>query len=755
MPVDHVKFHSSNGKRRILIIDDEQANREILGVILEDVYEPVFAASGEEAIEILRSEYASFSLVLLDLIMPGIHGLDVLKIIKDDERMKNLPVIVTTSDKQAEVECLNMGAIDFIPKPYPESKVIHARVQRTIELYEDRNTIRDTERDHLTGLYNKEFFYYYAEQYDLHHRDLEMDAIIIDINHFHMINERHGKLYGDEVLKKIGDLVRNMVTDDGGIVSRREADTFMIYCPHRTDYSDIIDAANRGISESELSDSLVRLRMGVYSNVDREIDIERRFDRAKMAADTVRINSARSISIYDQSMHSGELFHAQLLDDFVQALDQHQFKVYYQPKFNILADEPVLSSAEALVRWQHPELGMVSPGDFIPLFEENGLIRDLDNYVWREVAAQIRDWKSRLGFFVPVSVNVSRVDIFGTDIVSTFENILEEFSISAADMYLEITESAYVEDSEQIIRTVDKLRELGFCIEMDDFGTGYSSLNMLTSLPIDALKLDMQFIRAAFSERKDTRMLEVILDISESLGVPTIAEGVENAEQLMTLKAMGCDIVQGYYFSRPLPATEFEPFMSKRRSSDRGAGYTAASYISDFRKYRQERRYARKHDRFAYDALHDPVTGLYNASAYDMLYHDADHDHIAVLIILVNDFRELRKDYGIEISDLILKRIADALRQSFRSVDYICRISGNEFSVIMSRADSSMASVVKDKVASANSILSVPENGIPAVSLSVGVAFGDNHSSKDDLFANADTALLRMRESGNAGCAFY
>jgi len=250
-------------------------------------------------------------------------------------------------------------------------------------------------------------------------------------------------------------------------------------------------------------------------------------------------------------------------------------------------------------------------------------------------------------------------------------------------------------------------------------------------------------------------MLEVILDISESLGVPTIAEGVENAEQLMTLKAMGCDIVQGYYFSRPLPATEFEPFMSKRRSSDRGAGYTAAPYISDFRKYRQERRYARKHDRFAYDALHDPVTGLYNASAYDMLYHDADHDHIAVLIILVNDFRELRKDYGIEISDLILKRIADALRQSFRSVDYICRISGNEFSVIMSRADSSMASVVKDKVASANSVLSVPENGIPAVSLSVGVAFGDNHSSKDDLFANADTALLRMRESGNAGCAFY
>ncbi len=756
MPENHLKFHASNGKRRILIVDDEAVNREILGIILGDEYEPVFASSGSEAIEIMTKEHATISLVLLDLIMPDIYGLEILKIMKSDERLRNLPVIVTTSDKQAEVDSLNLGAIDFIPKPYPESRVIHARVQRTIELSEDRDTIKVTERDQLTGLYNREYFYHYAEQYDLHHSDDAMDAIVIDVNHFHMINERHGKAYGDEVLKRIGEFVRSMVIEDGGIVSRRQADTFMIYCPHRSDYSDILETANRGLADDDHAGSLVRLRMGVYANADKSIDVERRFDRAKMAADTVRSNFTRNISLYDDSMHSSELLHAQLLDNFSQALEQHQFTVFYQPKFNILGDEPILASAEALVRWEHPELGLVSPAEFIPLFEENGLIRHLDNYVWREVAAQIKEWKDRLDMYVPVSVNVSRVDMFGSDVVGTFKQLLEEFSLSPYDICLEITESAYTEDSDQIIHTVDKLRECGFRIEMDDFGTGYSSLNMLTSLPIDALKLDMQFIRAAFSERKDTRMLEVILDISDSLGVPTIAEGVETAEQMATLKAMGCDIVQGYYFSRPVPAAEFEVFLNKRRNSDReGSSKAVALMDSEFRKLRHARRSGRRHDRFAYDALHDPVTGLYNSSAYDMLYHDADHDHVAILIVSVDNFRELRKTHGSAITDMVLQKAAYVLRQGFRSVDYVCRIAGNEFAIIMTRADSSMAQLVMDKVEAVNSILSKPDEGLPAVTLSVGAAFGDKRGSNDDLFENADAALAHLKESGKSGCAIY
>ena len=255
-------------------------------------------------------------------------------------------------------------------------------------------------------------------------------------------------------------------------------------------------------------------------------------------------------------------------EDFSKAIQEEQFVVYYQPKFDVRGEIPVLSSAEALVRWIHPQRGMISPGVFIPLFEDNGLIQTLDHYVWEETAKQIRDWKDRLNFTVPVSVNVSRIDLYDPHLIDRLLDILSQNGITPEVFLLEITESAYTRDSEQLIETVNQLRKLGFRIEMDDFGTGYSSLNMISKLPIDALKLDMQFIRNAFSEKQDTRMLEVIIDIADFLSVPVIAEGVETEEQLKALKAMGCDLVQGYYFSRPVVSTEYETFLIERKDLD-------------------------------------------------------------------------------------------------------------------------------------------------------------------------------------------
>lgn len=564
MPNTNEKFHSVNGKRRVLIADDEPINREILGAILGNDYEVIFACDGEETLKLIRENRDVLSLVLLDLVMPHMSGIEVLRSMRDDMDIHQIPVIVITSDQTAEIECLGLGAIDFIPKPYPQAGVILARVQRTIELSEDRDIIRFTERDVLTGLYNREYFYRYAQQFDQHHKDMEMDAIVIDVNHFHMINERYGKSYGDEVLRRIGEKVREMVRDSGGIVCRREADTFLVYCPHGKDYKAILENASVGLAGEGEANGRVRLRMGVYSGVDKSIDIERRFDRAKLAADTVRNSFTRKIAIYDKTLHESELYAEQLIEDFREAVEQRQFKVFYQPKFDVCPDSPVLAGAEALVRWQHPRLGLVSPGVFIPLFEENGLIRELDNYVWREAAAQISQWKARFGVTVPVSVNVSRIDMYDPDIIDTLSKIRESCSLAAEDLRLEITESAYTQDSGQIIETVERLRALGFRIEMDDFGTGYSSLNMISSLPIDALKLDMLFIRNAFRADRDTRMLEIIIDIADYLGVPVIAEGVETEEQVQALRSMGCDIVQGFYFSRPVPAEEFDHFVEER-----------------------------------------------------------------------------------------------------------------------------------------------------------------------------------------------
>ncbi len=561
-------FRSASDKRLILVADDEMINREILGEILKTEYDILFAADGEETLEKIRQNKDKLSLVLLDVLMPVMTGMEVLKALKEDESLSRIPVVVTTSERSMEVESLRLGAIDFIPKPYPAVDVIHARILRTIELSEDRETIQSTEHDPLTGLYNKEFFYRYAAQFDQHHQETEMDAVILDVSHFHLVNERYGKAYGDEVLRGIGSALQDVAASSGGIACRLEADTFMLYCPHREDYESLMAATFAQIGDDSFSGNRIRLRMGVYSCADKTIDLERRFDRAKLAADTVKDTFTKTIGIYDDSLHKRQLYAEQLIEDFPTAIRERQFTVFYQPKFDIRPDTPLLVSAEALVRWNHPKLGMISPGVFIPLFEENGLIQKLDLYVWQETARQIRDWKDRLHHSIPVSVNVSRIDMYDPDIDRTLLSITQEQGLTVKDLLLEVTESAYTQDSSQIIDTAKKLRELGFQIEMDDFGTGYSSLNMISTLPIDALKLDLQFIRNAFKEGGNTHMLEVIIGIADYLSVPVIAEGVETAEQLHALKALGCDIVQGYFFSKPVPAKDFEPFILQRKEAE-------------------------------------------------------------------------------------------------------------------------------------------------------------------------------------------
>ena len=546
-------------KRKILIIEDEFVNREILTAMLDSEYEVILAVSGEDAETILLRQAGEISLVLLDLNLPDRNGLDILREMKEDLRTAKIPVIVLTSDKEAEVECLDLGAIDFISKPYPIPKVVQARIRRTIELSEDRDLIRGTERDHLTGLYTREYFYRYAAQYDVYNPDVPTDALVLDINHFQMINERFGKQYADEVLVRIGQAILASIGPSGGIACRRSADMFLIYCPQLSDYQAFLDGIVSAACGADKG--RIRMRLGVCSEADKSVEMQTRFDRAKIAADTVRGSFTDCIAFYDNALHEKEVYAERLLDEFQAAIDGKQFLVYFQPKYDVRPDKPVLCGAEALVRWIHPELGVISPGIFIPLFENNGLIRILDRYVWRETALQIAAWKKKYGRSIPVSVNVSRIDMLDPDLVETLCELVQSSGLEFCDLHLEITESAYTENARQIIDTVNQLQKIGFVIEMDDFGSGYSSLNMIATLPIDVLKLDMVFIRSVFRENGNLRMLKVIVEITETLSVPMIAEGVETAEQLNTLREMGCDMVQGYYFSAPKPAVDFEKFI--------------------------------------------------------------------------------------------------------------------------------------------------------------------------------------------------
>ncbi|MBP5749181.1 MAG: EAL domain-containing protein, partial [Firmicutes bacterium] len=490
----HEKYYSSTGKRQILVVDDEQINREILGFMLEQDYDVLYAEDGEEALAKIREHSHTLSLILLDLMMPRLDGFQLMDIIHNDDELKHIPYIVLTSEKSAEVKSLENGASDFISKPFNQPEVIQARIQRTIELAEDKDIIQSTERDPLTSLFNREFFYRYVEQYDMHHPDASMDALSLDINHFHMLNELYGWDFGDEVLSHIGNKVREMMAERGGIAGRMDADMFLVYFPSGTDYEMLQQELCKDLLVGKESNK-INLRLGVYPEVDRSVKIERRFDRAKQAADTIRNSYTQFVAYYDASLLQKELRNERLIESLDRAIAEHQFCIYYQPKYDITDEEPRLRSAEALVRWQHPEYGFVSPGVFIPLFEEKGLIQKVDRFVWEEAAKQMAAWKDKYGIELPVSVNVSRIDVYAPDFVDNFKDLMARYGLQPKDYYLEITESAYTEDFEQLLEVVEQVRQEGFQVEMDDFGSGYSSLNMIATLPIDALKLDMNFIR--------------------------------------------------------------------------------------------------------------------------------------------------------------------------------------------------------------------------------------------------------------------
>ena len=558
-------FNNVSGfKRRVLIVDDEMINREILGNILGNTYDVFFAENGQEALDVMHGAEKAFSLVLLDLLMPVMDGFEFITKMQQVSEFKHIPVIVMTSEREAEVKSIKLGASDFIAKPYHMPEVILARCERIIQLYEDNAIIGLTEKDAVTGLYHRDYFFEYIRQIETH-RKSPVDVLAFNIDHFHLVNEMYGRQTGNEVLKLVADKLNEILDDNILIACRTEADTFYVYCDHIDDYSPFISRIKDEF-ENGTGPAKIRLRAGIYLNADPEIDIEIRFDRAKTACDKIRQDHMTSVAYYSKDLHLRSIYHERLIKDIDEAISNEDFKVYFQPKYDITDVHPKLRSAEALIRWEHPELGMISPGEFIPLFESNGLIQKIDNYVWNKAANKIKEWKDKFGYSVNVSVNVSRIDIFDPALQDKLKKIIDSNGLDESELMLEITESAYADNAGSLNEVTEKLRASGFKIEMDDFGSGYSSLNLITTIPIDVLKLDMSFIMNMEKDEKSLKLVEIILDIAKFLGVPVVAEGVETKAQLDMLKCMGCQVIQGYYFSKPVPAEEFEKFIIKEIS---------------------------------------------------------------------------------------------------------------------------------------------------------------------------------------------
>ena len=274
-----------HSRKCILIADDIEMNREIIGDLLRDEYDVLYASDGNEALEVLRANREEIDLLLLDLQMPNKNGREVIAQMQVDEDLMSVPVIVLTVDQQAELDCLKIGAMDFIPKPYPDIEIVKARISKCIELSEDRDLIRYTERDKLTGLLNKDYFFRYVTRLDHLYRNNVMDAIACDVNRFHSLNKQYGRQFCDQILRSIGVGIRKLARRTGGIGCREEADVFLMYCPHQDNYHELLQEFLSEVTTEKEMDSKAVLRFGLFTDAQREHDIEERFVRAKIEAD--------------------------------------------------------------------------------------------------------------------------------------------------------------------------------------------------------------------------------------------------------------------------------------------------------------------------------------------------------------------------------------------------------------------------------------------------------------------------------------
>ncbi len=415
---------------------------------------------------------------------------------------------------------------------------------------------RQLEISSLTGLYNKHAFYQKAEQLMKEHQEKQYEIILFDIEKFRIINDLFGMSKGDELLRHFADRLKKMV-EGTGVAGYRGADNFVV-CIEQGVIADI-EATEKElyqyINEYPM-DIKIQIRIGIYQVTDRNVPVSLMCDRANMAAESVKGNELLHHAYYDASMREKLIHDQEILNEMQEALDQEQFKIFIQPKCRL--DNEELTGGEALVRWEHPKRGMLSPGVFVPLFETNGFITKLDYYVWEQTCKCIHEWKAQGLKTVPLSVNVSRLNFYLPGFEDMLDNLLKKYELTQDDLYFEVTESAYTTESDAIFEQLSRLQQKHYTILMDDFGSGYSSLNMLQEAPVDVLKLDMKFLLGNDDKGRSEVIIESVIRMADKLGFKIIAEGVETKEQCDMLLRLGCYDGQGYYFSKPIPAGEFQ-----------------------------------------------------------------------------------------------------------------------------------------------------------------------------------------------------
>ena len=552
-------------KHTILIVDDARHNRTALRDILNDNYIVLEAENGQTALTVLEEKYQAVTVIILDLIMPDMSGLELLEIFHKDVRYQNIPVIAMLRGINDEIECkcLEYGVWDFMGKPY-DPTIVRFRVKNVIERSQmrvDDELKYRAEYDVLTGILNKSKFFYNTRNMLNIFGTEDFAFIRIDIEKFQLINSFFGMDEGDHLLKYMADYLQNVEKEYRYITyGRIEADIFAVCFSF-----DITPF------------------FGIYLVKNRDLSINEMYDKANLASKNCKGNYIQNYFFYTKEMSEEIIKEQHIINNMKNALKNEEFVLYLQPKYELQRNS--IAGAEVLVRWITADGRMISPGEFIPVFERNGFILKLDQYVWEKTCQLLAGWRDEGRKIFPVSVNISRVSLYNPKIVDVICGLTEKYNIPPEWLQLELTESAYTGNPKAIKEMMEQLQKKGFSILMDDFGSGYSSLNVLKDIAVDVLKIDMKFLDGSGDDGRSENILASVVRMAKWLNMPVVAEGAERKEQVSFLHSIGCEYVQGFYFARPMPVKEYEKLLyeqpyfeddeTRRTSNDTNAIWTA------------------------------------------------------------------------------------------------------------------------------------------------------------------------------------
>lgn len=548
-------------KSNVLIVDDAQINRELLEYILQDRYQVYQAENGAQAIEMIESQERVYRLMLLDIQMPVMDGFGVLEYMGKKQLLKDLPVIVISGDSSdaAVLHAYKLGAVDYFSKPFSPEIVLN-RVHNILSLYEHDYL------DALTGGYNRGGFIRMSENVLNNASSRQNYALMFfDIKNFKATNELFGVEGGDSILKEFYGRINSLFSP--AVSGRLDTDHFV--CLTRRENIDLDALPAQLKLNAQLKGRSMKLYgyCGIYYLDEEDANVSAMIDRAKLAEESILSDHVLPYVIFDDSMRRFYMDQVELMSEYETAIQGGEFKVYYQPVVEAATGN--LVSAEALVRWVHPQRGMVSPAAFIPALESSGQISKLDWYVAEHVYKTIlRSYEEDIPL-VPVSVNLSWMDFYDDGMMDRLLDIFQGQDLRKGDMRLEITETSYAALESDRAGILEQLRSAGAKILLDDFGSGYSSFGMLKRYEFDILKLDMTFTRQIESSPKVRTIISGILEMVHHLGIKVIAEGAETQEQVGFLQNKDCDYIQGYFYSKPLPESEFLAYVKRCKEEGR------------------------------------------------------------------------------------------------------------------------------------------------------------------------------------------